>query len=481
MTPTPAVDLYDRKALYIDGTWTAGHGPRLHTVNPYTEQPNGFTVTADRADIDAAVKAARRVIDETTWPSMHPAERAGYLEKLYHLYDDNLDAMHALIRAQNGSPHNFTAQVTHPLEIIRQTVLYSEFSTLFGRRSPEPPEYEVRREPVGVVAAILPWNMPQKTLLMKLAPALVAGCAVIIKPSPETPLDALYLADLAHAAGIPRGVINVIPVDRDVSVLEYLVTHPGIDKIAFTGSTLTGARIARLCAGAFTRLTLECGGKSAAVITEHADLEATVASLKGASLANSGQICSNLTRLVVHESVETEFTERLRVMMRGLKIGDPADTTTDIGPLVSQQQQARVLEYIKLGREQGNRMVLGAGIPDQTGWFVHPTLFTNVESGAMIAQHEIFGPVLTVHTYRTEPEAAAMANATRYGLAAGVYTLDEDQAARLVPVIKAGTVHLNGADTPVHAPLGGFRHSGIGRELGPEGLAAYQEIKVVAG
>lgn len=473
--------MLDRRAIYIDGAYIDGYGPRLHTVDPYTEEANGCTITADQDDIDTAVHAARRVIDNTAWPSMTPIERAEYLHKLHLLYERHADAMHRLVRLQNGSPVNFTAQVTHPLEIIRQTVAYADSDRLFGRASLAAPSYQVRHEPVGVVAAILPWNMPQKTLLMKLAPALLAGCAVIVKPAPETPLDALYLADMAHEIGLPPGVLNVLPVHRDTATLEYLVTHPGIDKIAFTGSSATGARIATLCAPDFRRLTLECGGKSAAIVCADADLEAVVASLKDLSLANSGQICSNLTRLVVHDQIVAEFTERMRVMMRALVVGDPSDPATDIGPLVSKTQQHRVLDHIRQAREQGLQMILGAGVPDRTGWFVFPTLFAEVPPQAPIAQQEVFGPVLTVHRYTTGAEAIAIANGTRYGLAAAVYTGDPERAQLLARKLKAGTVHINGAYTPVHAPLGGFKQSGIGRELGPEGVAHYQEIKTIAG
>lgn len=477
----PNGDLFDRRTIYIDGGYSDGCGPRLHTVDPFTEEANGSTVTADEDDIDTAVHAARRVIDTTDWPTMHGFERAEYLHKLHQRYELNADTMHHLVRAQNGSPVTFTAQVTHPLEIIRHTITYADSDRLFGRRSLVSPSYRVSHEPVGVVAAILPWNMPQKTLLMKLAPALLAGCAVIVKPAPETPLDALYLADMAHDIGLPPGVLNVLPVHRDIPTLEYLVRHPGIDKIAFTGSSSTGARIAALCAPDFRRLTLECGGKSAAIIEADADLDATVASLKHLSLANSGQICSNLTRLIVHDDIAAEFTERLRVMMRELVVGDPSDPATDIGPLVSKAQQHHVLNHVKEAREQGLSMILGAGVPDRSGWFVYPTLFADVPPQAPIAQQEVFGPVLTTHRYTTTAQAVAIANGTRYGLAAAVYTADPDRGHGIANMLKAGTVHINGAGTPVHAPLGGFKHSGIGRELGPEGIAHYQEIKVIAG
>lgn len=483
MTSFNPGDLYDRRTLYLDGRWVPGLGERLTTVSPVTGQVNGMTVTAARTDIDAAVAAARRVIDDGVWPVMSPGARAEYIERLCQIYCAHAATMQRLISAQNGCPLAFIDQVEKPVEIMEQATSYAEADRLFGRHAlhPDDTRYAVRHEPVGVVAAITSWDMPQKSLLAKLVPALLAGCAVIVRPAPETPLDALLLADMADAIGLPPGVLNVLPSARDSGLLEYLVTHPGVDKVSFTGSTSTGAQIARLCAADFRRVTLECGGKSAAIITEDADLDQAVASLKYLALANSGQLYTNLTRLVVHKNVEIEFTERLRAMMRALTIGDPADRNTYIGPLVSQAQQRKVLDSIKLGREEGSRMICGVGIPDLPGWYVNPALFIDVDPHALVAQHEIFGPVLTVHTYRTEPQALAIANGTRYGMTAAVYTQDMVQADRLASGLKAGTVRINGAATPVHAPAGGFKHSGIGRELGPEGIAAYQEIKVVAG
>lgn len=473
--------LYHRHLLPIGGRWTTGHGPRLHTVDARTGEPNGYTATADTADIDTAVTAARHAIDEGPWPRMDRHERAQYLEKLHLLYQENLATMHTLIQAQNATPAACTTQVSDPLEIIAQSAAYADTDRLFGRVCGQPPAYQVRHEPAGVIAAITAFCTPQTCLLAIAAPALLAGCAVIAKPAPQTPLDALYLADLAHAAGLPTGVFQVLPIGRDQPTLEHLVTHPGIDRIALAGSSRTGARVAALCAALMRPTILACGGKNAAIITAHADLDTCVASLKRLSFTNSGQHCANLTRLLVHQSVETEFTERLRMMMRGLAVGDPADLDTDIGPLVSQKAQQTVLDHIRIARESGARLLAGAGIPDRTGWYVYPTLLAGLEASAPVATREVYGPVLTVHTFRTDTEAIELANATTYGLCAAVYTRDHDQADRIVPELRVGTVAVNGADTPAHAPWGGRKHSGTGRLLGPETMAEFQEIKVVAG
>ena len=337
----------------------------------------------------------------------------------------------------------------------------------------------VTREPVGVVAAIVPWNVPQAITMHKLAPALLTGCTLILKPAPETPLDAFLLADLLKAAGVPDGVVNVVPADRDVS--EYLVTHPGVDKVAFTGSTAAGRRVAALCGQDLRRVTLELGGKSAAVILDDADLDATVESLRMGSFRNSGQVCSLKTRLVVSRRRENELLDRLTALVQSMPVGDPMDPATQIGPMATARQRERVEEYIAIGREEGAQAVLGGGRPAglDRGWFVEPTIFSKVDPGMRIAQEEIFGPVLAVMTYDDEDEAVAIANDSRYGLNGSVFTSDVEHGFEVARRMRTGTVELNGNPAGWHAPFGGFKDSGIGREAGLEGFDNYVETRAI--
>jgi acyl-CoA reductase-like NAD-dependent aldehyde dehydrogenase len=337
----------------------------------------------------------------------------------------------------------------------------------------------VTREPVGVVAAIVPWNVPQAVTMHKLAPALLAGCTVVLKPAPETPLDAYLLAEMLQAAGLPEGVVNVVPAEREVS--EHLVTHAGVDKVAFTGSTDAGRRIASLCGRDLRRVTLELGGKSAAVILDDADLEAAVESLRLGSFRNSGQVCTLKTRLLVSHRRERELLDRLVELVASMPVGDPNDPDTEIGPMVSARHRQRVEGYIEIGRTEGAKAVVGGGRPAvlDRGWFVEPTVFSGVEPGMRIAQEEIFGPVLTVLAYDDEDEAVAIANNSSYGLSGSVFTSDVEHGLAVASQIRTGTVELNGSPAGWHAPFGGFKNSGIGREGGPEGFDSYVETRAI--
>jgi aldehyde dehydrogenase (NAD+) len=335
------------------------------------------------------------------------------------------------------------------------------------------------REPVGVVAAVIPWNAPQLVTSIKLAPALLAGCTVVLKPAPETPLDAYLLAEMLQQAGVPDGVVNILPADREVS--EYLVTHPGVDKVAFTGSTVAGRRIASLCGEDLRRVTLELGGKSAAVVLDDADLEATVESLRVGSFRNSGQVCSLKTRILVSRARESELLERLTAMVESMPVGDPLKQTTQIGPLVSARQRTRVEGYIASGRSEGATVVRGGHrSPDlERGWFVEPTVFTGVLPSMRIAREEIFGPVVGVITYENEDQAVQFANDSDYGLSGAIYTEDLERGLSMARRLRTGVVEMNGNLVGVNSPLGGFKNSGIGRESGPEGLDAYTELKSI--
>jgi acyl-CoA reductase-like NAD-dependent aldehyde dehydrogenase len=331
---------------------------------------------------------------------------------------------------------------------------------------------------VGVVGAIVPWNVPQFLIMPKLIPALIAGCTVIVKPAPETPLDALWLAEMIDRVGLPDGVVSILPGGGDVG--EALVRHPGVDKIAFTGSSATGRRIGAICGETLKRFSLELGGKSAAIILDDADVAKTVTGLKTAGLMNNGQACVAQTRILVSERRHDEVVDALAEMMSGLTVGDPADEVTDIGPLVAQRQQRRVQEYIHSGVEEGARVVVGgADAPADRGWYVRPTLFTEATNDMRIAREEIFGPVLTVLTYTDEDDALRIANDSDYGLAGSVWTADTAHGLEIATGVRTGTYGINMYMLDTATPFGGFKQSGIGREFGPEGLNQYIELQSV--
>jgi betaine-aldehyde dehydrogenase len=336
----------------------------------------------------------------------------------------------------------------------------------------------VTREPIGVVAAIYPWNVPQFTLMMKLAPALIAGCTVVAKPSPETPLDAYLLAEWIKEAGIPDGVVNIVPAGREVGA--YLVEHPGVDKVAFTGSTDAGRKIGAACGQRLRPVTLELGGKSAAVILEDADLAATMEGLKLASLMNNGEACAAQTRILAPRSRYDEVADALAAMVGGLSVGDPADYTTEIGPLVARRQQERVENYIRIGQDEGAKVITGGlNRPHDRGWYVTPTVFGGVSNDMRIAREEIFGPVLALLSYDGEDDAVRIANDSDYGLGGSVWTADVDHGVEIARRIRTGSCGVNMYIMEPATPFGGYKDSGLGRELGPEGLSPYLEYKTI--
>ncbi|MFI7611220.1 aldehyde dehydrogenase family protein [Nonomuraea terrae] len=339
----------------------------------------------------------------------------------------------------------------------------------------------LRREPVGVVAAIIPWNAPHQSALAKVVPALLAGCTVILKPSPETAVDALVLAGIFSEAGLPEGVLSVLPADRPVS--EYLVSHPGVDKIAFTGSTAAGRRIAAIAGEQLKRVSLELGGKSAAIILDDADLTAVAEGLRTASFGNNAESCVAHSRVLAPRSRYEEVVEALTTMVESLTVGDPADPATFIGPLVRADQQQRVRGYIELGVKEGARLVTGG--PEapgglESGFYVRPTLFADVDNGMRVAQEEIFGPVLVVIPFEDEDDAVRIANDSSYGLSGGVWSADRERALRVARRIRTGTFSVNGAAASLAGPFGGYKASGIGREFGAVGLGQYLEHKTIS-
>jgi len=465
--------------LFIGGRWQSpSTTQRLSVISPHTEEPIGETPQAAPEDVDKAVAAARKAFDDGPWPRLTVGERMEKIEKLAAVYAGEADEMADLITAEMGSPRSFSrlgqasgalAQMHLNIATAREFPWVERRKGLFG-------EVHLRRAPVGVVGAIVPWNVPQFLIMPKMIPALIAGCTVVVKPAPETPLDAMWLAEMLDELDLPEGVVSIVPGGRATG--ESLVRHPGVDKISFTGSSATGRHIAALCGAQLKRVSLELGGKSAAIVLDDADIANTVKHLKMASLMNNGQACVAQTRILVSEKRHDALVDALAEMMSGLQVGDPADEATDVGPLVAQRQQQRVQGYIQAGFDEGARIVLGGtDKPHERGWYVRPTLFADATNEMKIAREEIFGPVLTVLKYSDEADAVRIANDSEYGLAGSVWTSDVAHGLEIAAEIRAGTYGINMYTLDTTAPFGGFKQSGIGREFGAEGLSEYVELQ----
>ena len=469
-------------SLFIGGKWTTPAGSdRISVVSPATEETVGSVPAVTNADVDAAVAAARDAFDSGPWPSTPPLERAEVLTKVARLIEQRSPELVAALTAEMGAPP-LAALTLNQIPAVAALDALAELAKTFAWNETRVGLFgtsRVSREPRGVVAAITAWNVPLFLAANKLGPALLAGCTVVLKPSPLTPLTANILADLFTEAGLPDGVLSVLPAEAEAS--EYLASHPGVDKVTFTGSTPVGRKLAALAGEQLKTVSLELGGKSAAIVLPDVDLAASIPVLAFSGLMNSGQGCVAQTRILAPRSRYDEIVDALVAHVKTMQTGDPTDPATQLGPLISEKQRDRVEGYIAKGKAEGARLVLGGGRPEgvERGWFVEPTIFADVDNASTIAQEEIFGPVLSVIPYETEDEAIAIANDSDYGLAGSVWTTDIEHGVEVAARIRTGTFAINWYAFDPTAPFGGYKDSGIGRENGPEGLDAFCEQKSV--
>jgi acyl-CoA reductase-like NAD-dependent aldehyde dehydrogenase len=478
----PTLSIYAPDCVFVDGKWTAPRGKeKLSVISPVTEETLMTFPDGTPEDMDRAVASARAAFDSGPWPRLSPQERGEMLLKVAAMLQRRLPEIANAWTAQVGAPISLTkyASTQAPGLFEFYAKMIQTYPVVDERKRDDGKIARVVNEPVGVVAAITPWNAPMVLLCYKVAAALAAGCTVVSKPAPETPMDAYLLAECIDEAGLPKGIFNVVPAGRETG--DYLVRHPGIDKVSFTGSTAAGRTIMAACAGRMARCSFELGGKSAAIFLDDADIAKALQSLVPFSMPITGQVCFSLTRVLVPRNRATEIRDAYVAAISQVKVGDPFDTGTQMGPLTMKRQLTRVESYIEKGRAEGARLVLGGGRPAHLtkGYFVEPTVFADVDTRMTIAQEEIFGPVVSFISYDDVEDAIAKANSTMYGLHGAVYTADPERGYQIARRVRSGSVTVNGLIVDYKMPFGGFKQSGIGREGGIEGLENYFETKTV--
>ena len=477
-----------RYQLYIDGSFVDSvSGKTFESVNPFNQEVIAVVARAGAEDVRNAVKAARKAFDEGPWPRMSREERSAFLKAVCDKINEKTKDLVALEVADSGST---IRKAKEDIYLSARSMNYfSKLATLEmtepieGLGKPGFSQNFLAREHIGVVGTIIPWNFPLKMAIWKLGPALAAGNTVVLKPSELTPCTAMELAAIFHEIGLPRGVVNIVPgFGEDAG--EEIVKSPLVDKISFTGSTAVGKKVMALAAGNLKKVTLECGGKSANIVLDDADLDLAVDGAMYAIFYHQGQCCEAGTRLLLPSSLSKAFMEKLLAKTKRLVLGDPANPATDLGPVISRRQQERILEYIEKGKKEGAVLATGGTAPTDTallkGFFIQPTIFAAVKNSMTIAREEIFGPVLSVIEYQTDEEAIALANDSIYGLGGGVWSKDRERALRVARQLRTGTVWINEWHLiSEKAPFGGYKQSGVGREFGIEGLKEYTELKHV--
>ncbi len=472
----------DRTRFFIDGEWVEPRGSETHrALEAATGETLGTAALATDADIDAAVQAARKALDHGPWGRTTAAERAEYMHRFAAALAARADSTSALVSQENGMPIGLSAAFNGaaPAGLLQMYAEVVKALPLEEVRPSQAGSTIVRREPVGVVGAIAPWNYPQVLAMMKIAPALAAGCTIVLKPSPETALDSYVMGDAAKEAGLPPGVLNIVLGGREAGA--SLVSHPNIDKVAFTGSTATGRIIGAECGRLIRRVTLELGGKSAAIFLDDGDVETFIAGIGMASFMNNSQTCTTQSRILVARSRYDEVVEAVAEYTRGLNIGNPLDPSVTLGPMASEQHLQRVLGYIDIARNSSARLVSGGGRPasQDRGWFVEPTVFADVDNNDRLAREEVFGPVMAMIPFDDDDDAVAIANDSNYGLGGSVWTADEQRGLDVCRRVRTGTIGINYYLLDLGAPFGGMKDSGIGRELGPEAINGYLEYKSI--
>jgi aldehyde dehydrogenase (NAD+) len=469
--------------LFIDGeSRPAAAGGKFESINPATEEAWATVAAAGDADVDRAVAAARRSFADGVWRRQSREARSQVLARIASLILERSDQLASAevqdaggtIRKANMADVPATAQT---FQYYADLLLQTPDEDVFTDDVPVPSKNRVLREPIGVCACITPFNFPMAAASWKIAPAIAAGNSIVVKPSPYTPVTTLLLAQICHEAGVPAGVVNVLAAPGP-EIGERLVTHPSVDKIAFTGSTVVGRRIMELAAPAVRKLTLELGGKSPNIVLDDANLESAVRGALFGTFFHAGQVCESGTRLLVHEKIHDSFVERMISAAREIKVGDPMDFASTMGPLISARQLANTERYVAAGRQAGATLVFGGKRPAGKGYYHEPSIFIGVGNDMPIAREEIFGPVVSVIKFSTDEEALRIANDSIYGLGAAVWSSDLERAQRMAERIDAGTVWINDYHLiNVRFPFGGYKQSGFGRELGPWGLSEFQQLK----
>jgi len=477
--------LKDEYRHFINGQWQAGSGDYIDVVNPARDEILARVPAAGQREIDAAVAAARAQFDGGAWSKLSGAQRGALIYKLADLVERDAEIIARLDALCIGRPFHEPVILDLPQGIATLRYYAGWADKIEGRTIPtggyfgRPTLSYTRREAIGVLGAIVSWNTPFMITCWKLAPALATGCTVVIKPAEETPLSALHLAALVKEAGFPDGVVNVV-CGRGAVAGAALVTHPGVDKVSFTGSPEVGAEIMRTAGPLFKKVALELGGKSPQILFADADIGAAVQGCAMGLFFNQGQVCAAGTRLLVHRTIFNQVADAMRAVANGIKVGDPLDEGMTMGAIAKRSQYDKVCAYIALGQQEGASMLAGGSLENSRGYFVRPTLFVDASNDMRIAQEEIFGPVGTLIAFDSDEEALALANGTRYGLAGTIWTQNISRAHAMAAELKAGAIGINGwAPIDARLPWGGVKTSGIGRELGYNGIEACTEEKVI--